>query len=81
VRFEQRARRFQPARRIVVAGDDDDLQLRRARLRPLQEAVQLALGGGRWVGVVEDVARDQERVGLFTATMVSSSQSRKHWCS
>jgi hypothetical protein len=64
--FQQRPRRFQAAGRIVVAGDDDDLQVRRAQLGPLQEAVQLALGGGRRVCVVENVARDQERVGLFT---------------
>jgi hypothetical protein len=66
MRFQQRPRRFQPARRIVVAGDDDDLQVWRAQLGPLQETVQLALGGGRGVGIVENVARDQERVGLFT---------------
>jgi hypothetical protein len=62
VRFQQRPRRFQPARRVVVAGDDDDVQLRRGRPGLLQEAVQLALRGGRRVRVVEDVAGDQQGV-------------------
>jgi hypothetical protein len=63
--FEQRTRGFQAAGRIVVAGDDDDVQLRRTRTRLLQETVELALRDRRRVRVVEDVARDQEGVGLL----------------
>ena len=62
VRFQQRPRRFQPARRIVVAGDDDDVQLRRAHPGLLQEPVQLALRRGGRVRIVEHVARDQQGV-------------------
>ena len=39
VHFQQRAGCFQAAGRIVVAGDDDDIELRRAGAGLLQEGV------------------------------------------
>ncbi len=65
VRFEQRARRLQPSRRIVVAGNDDDVELRSARAGLLQEPVKLLLRCGRRIGGIEHVAGDQERVDFL----------------
>jgi hypothetical protein len=62
---QQRPGRLDPARRIVVARDHHDRQLRHPRARPGQEIVELALRGRRGVGVVEQVARDQQRIDLF----------------
>jgi hypothetical protein len=63
VRLQQRTGGLQAPRRVVVAGDDDQVQMRHAFLRPLQEAVQLLLRRRRRIGVVEDVAGDQQGVG------------------
>ena len=43
MRFQQRAGGLQPPRRIVVAGDDDQIQVRHPFPGPLQKAVQLLL--------------------------------------
>jgi hypothetical protein len=80
MRFQQWSRRLQPAGRIVIAGDDDQVQMRRAFLGPLQETVELLLRRRRRIGVVKNISADEQRVGLF-ATTASSSQSRKRWCS
>ncbi len=54
--LQQWARRFQPSGRIVVAGDEDDVEMRRAGLGLLQEAVELLLRCGGGICIVEDVA-------------------------
>ena len=65
MRFEQRPWRFQPARRVVIAGNDDDIELRTASARLLQETVELALRRGRWVAVVKDIAGNQQRIDIL----------------
>jgi hypothetical protein len=49
----------------VVAGNNDDIELRRPRPRLLQEPVELALGCGRWVAVIKNIAGNQQCVDPF----------------
>jgi len=65
VRLEQRAGGLDAAGRVVVARDEHDVEPWRALARLLEETVQLFLRLGRRVGVVEDVAGDEQRVGLL----------------
>jgi hypothetical protein len=58
---EERRRRLQTGRRIMVAGDQHDVQMRHAAARGGEKAVQQALAGGGGVGIVEDVAAHQQR--------------------
>jgi hypothetical protein len=49
----------------MVAGDNADVQVRGRGLGLAQEAVELLLRRCRWIGIVVDVAGDQQRVYLF----------------
>lgn len=64
-RLQQRGGGFQPSGRVVVAGDDDDGEVWRAALGLGQEIVELLLRLGRRIGIVEDVAGDQQGIDLF----------------
>ena len=63
--FQQRARRFQSSGGVVVARNDDGVQVRHTRLGLLQKAVELLLRGSRRVGGVKHIARHQQRVDLL----------------
>ena len=64
-RGKQRRGRFQSARRVVIAGDDDDIQVRNTLLGGSEKTVELLLGGGGRIGIIEDVAGDQQDINLF----------------
>ena len=61
---QERTGRLETHGGVVVAGGDDDLQLRTARRDVGQESVVEFLRSGRRVAVVEHVACHKQRIGL-----------------
>ena len=59
---QDRSRRLEPRRRVVVAGHDDDLQAPAPAARVGQEAVPAGQRRGGRVGPLEDVAADEKGV-------------------
>ena len=54
----------------MVAGDHHDIQLRQFFVGANYEVVQTLLGLERWVHRVEDIAGDQQGVGLMLGQLV-----------
>ena len=66
---QQRTGRLQPAGRVVVAGSDDDVEVRTSLRGLVQKLVVGRLCRCRWVAIVKDVARHEERVGLVRSQL------------
>ena len=62
---EKRRGRLQPARRIVIAGAEHDIQMRHPTPRFGKKTVKLGLRRGGRVAVVEDIAGNEQRVDLL----------------
>ena len=59
---EDRTRRVESGRRVVIPADGHDVEGGEASPGSRQEVVPGALGPNRWIGRLEDVACDEQRV-------------------
>ena len=65
VHLEQFGRRFEASCRVVVAGSGHDLQSLNSTRCLNEEIEELLFGARRWIGGVEDVARNDARAGTL----------------
>ena len=49
----------------MIAGDDDDIQMRNAALGGGEKIIELFLRGGGRIGVIENIPGNQQRLNLF----------------
>ena len=61
--FEQTRGRFEPRAGIVIARGQDDLQCGQSGVGAGEEIEKAALCGGGWIDRVENIPRDEERIG------------------
>ena len=79
--LEQCARRFEPRRGIVIAGDERDRRMRTGGAQVAQRVVEQPLRVGGRVETVENVARDDDRVDRARSFAIATSCASAARCS